>query len=507
MNIETLQHYGILAAGGNTLVHRNELRSSAKFDPNKPLAAVPVGVAAIETQTDALLCSIRGNLLTGLQQGIRATGIGGGANHRVDVIDNRIEGAPELLAAALSGQLMAGGGSPIVKLLAMLEGFSAIAISDLSHCRIADNEIRTSVCGVAAVATLGTSIVANRVSASLAGIMLLAAVEGEVGDNIVDAALVHAPSAPTVGIGLFLVGRSVVARNAVSRCVEGILSVLCTAVRVQDNDVYETEVGIGSLIDVDLEVRGNNIEDASLIGISVIFSLHELTLAHDRTLRCGYRPAGGFSPNPAIGIEILLSISLVTVEACHVIDTGESANPGDPVFTAPRHGIVVRWAIGARVRGCEVASKPLVDTNGNVIGVNALSRAVQLWTLPPAVIQLLLKPVGRSMIPFADATDNVIEQSGLLLVEIFAHDEIMFATNRCINFDGGSASTVVLAGVHATVTGNRIRALGKAPSLTVFFSMALSAVGNMTTAGAAIVPTAVGAVQTPAPYPSFNATA
>ena len=95
-------------------------------------------------------------------------------------------------------------------------------------------------------------------------------------------------------------------------------------------------------------------------GKSVRISFHELTLAHDRTLRCGYRAPGGFSPSAAIGIEILLSISLVTVEGCHVIDTGESANAADPVFTAPRHGILVLWAIGARIRGCEVASKPLV---------------------------------------------------------------------------------------------------------------------------------------------------
>ena len=119
-----------------------------------------------------------------------------------------------------------------------------------------------------------------------------------------------------------------------------------------------------------------------------------------------------------------------------MIDTGEAANPAAPVFTAPRHGILVLWAIGARIRGCVVASKPLTDAAGTPSGINAASRAVRMWTLTPAVVIKLLKAVGRPMIPFADATDNVIEQSGMELVEIFAFGEVMFASNRCMNFSG-----------------------------------------------------------------------
>lgn len=502
MHIAALDQYGILVAGGNTLVHRNEVRSDAAFDPAvKTIDQIPIGVTAIETQADALLCSIRGNLFTGLQQAVFATGASSGGSHRVDILDNRIEGVEVLVSAALTGKLLPGSGSPIVKLLAMLERFSAIAILELTHCRIADNEITHSVCGVTAAVTLGTSVIGNRVSSSLAGVILLAAVECEVGDNIIDASL---ESAPTIGVGLFLVDRSVAARNAVSRCAQGILSVLCTALRVQDNDVYDTDTGIGSVVDVDLELRGNNVEDASQIGISVLYSFHELTLAHDRTLRCGYRDTPAFSPSPAIGIEIVLSVSLVTVEGCHVIDTGESANAAAPVFTAPRFGIVVKWAIGARIRGCEVASKPLVATTGVPTGVNGASRAIQMWTLPQAVVISLLGTVGRPMVPFADATDNVIEQSCQTLVEIISYDEIMFATNRCIDFVQMDQVTVLLAGLHATVTGNRVT--GGTLSFGLFFKDALSAVGNMTTGNALLVP-GVGAVQMPAPYTAFNAIA
>jgi hypothetical protein len=248
------------------------------------------------------------------------------------------------------------------------------------------------------------------------------------------------------------------------------------------------------------------VEDAERIGITVMLALHELTLSNDRALRCGYRAPGAFSPSPAIGIEILLAIALVTVDACHVIDTGESANAAAPVFTGPRHGILVLWAIGARVRGCEIASKPLVPpASGGPTGLNVVSRALRMWTLTPAVVVALLKAVGRPMIPFADATDNVIEQSVEVLVELFAFGEIMFATNRCLNFAGGKLPAVILIGSTTNITGNRAQANTVIPALAAVFNVALSAVGNITTTGAIIFPTTGTAVQVPAPYPSFNA--
>ena len=57
-------------------MHRNEVRSTATFDPNKPLERIPIGVVAVEALDDALLCSVRGNLFSGLQQAVVATGGG-----------------------------------------------------------------------------------------------------------------------------------------------------------------------------------------------------------------------------------------------------------------------------------------------------------------------------------------------------------------------------------------------------------------------------------------------
>ncbi|HEX7979864.1 MAG TPA: DUF6519 domain-containing protein [Gemmatimonadaceae bacterium] len=502
-NIEMLEHYGILVAGGNTLVHRNEVRSTATFDPNKPIDRIPIGVLAIEALDDALLCSIRGNLFSGLQQAVVATGAGTGGMHRVDVLDNRIQGDAALVQAARNGQLSTGGGSPLVQLLRILERFSAILILDLSHCRVADNEVATAVFGISGVVTLGTSITANRVRDSLVGVILLGGIESEVADNVIDATTERPGN---VGVGLLLDLTSVVERNAISRCAEGILSALCRSMRVQDNDIYRTGLGIVSLADVDLALRGNNVEDADRTGITAYFSQHELTLAGNRTVRCGYR-----SPDQAIGIDVRLAIALVTVEGCHVIDTGESANPGAPVFTAPRFGILVYRALGARVRSCEIASKPLALQSSGASAVNATSRALFMWTLTPAEVLTALPDVGKSMIPFADATDNVIEQSVLTLIDIVAFPEITFALNRCINFDRVNVPTVRLFASNMTVTGNRVKhptpviTPALVPSLKMTFDRPLAAIGNMTTAGATVVALG-GAPVVPTPYPSFNAT-
>jgi hypothetical protein len=260
----------------------------------------------------------------------------------------------------LSGKVSAGGGSPIVKLLLILEHFSAISLVALSHSRVADNEIRLAPCGVFALATLATSVVANRVNTSLAGVMMAVVAECEASDNIVDASLT---GAPTIGVALLGALRCVAERNAISNVASGIITALSIATRAQDNDVYITETGVISLIDVDLELRGNTIEDALNTSIEAIFPLHELTMAHDRVLRSGYR-AGGMAPTPAVGILVLGAIGLVTIDSCHVIDTGESPDGAAPSFTGERHGIVVLFAIGTRVHGCTVASQPLV---GNAV--------------------------------------------------------------------------------------------------------------------------------------------
>ena len=495
-NIETLDECGILCAGGDTLVARNEVLSNADFELGKPLTQIPFGVLALVTLSDTVACTLRGNRFTGVQQAVFAAGASGFAN-RVDVLENRIIGS-EKLRQAFRNSVAASGSSPIVQLL-LLERFSAISLVLVSHSRIADNEIDTTPCGVFAMAANGTSAIGNRVNRSIAGVVMAIIAECEASDNVIDASL---EGAPTIGVSMLGAQGSVIERNAISNVADGILTALTTGVRVQDNDVYSAGNGIESLIDVDLELRGNTVEDARTVGIRAFFALHEITVAHCRASRSGYR-SSGFPTAPAAGIEVIGAIALVSIDSCHVIDTGESPNDAAPVFTGPRYGIVVLFAIATRVHGCTVASKPLV---GNA-KANPDSRAIRTWTLTPLIVQSILPAVGSSMTIFADITDNVVEQAVEILTETIAIGEVMFATNRCINFaDRPHSPVVLLTGTHITLTGNRIKHVRPAPLLFAVFDQALSAVGNITTSIAVLVPLGA-AVQVPAPYPSFNALA
>ncbi len=502
MNIAAYDQYGVLVAGGNVTFGRNEVRSNVPFDFKNPTRRVPIGIAVVEALNDALICSIRENVFTGMQQAIAVTGVGSGGEHRVDIVDNRIIGDEGLRAAASAGLLVTPGGNAFVKLLGALDLVSAIALGDLSRCRVEGNQIDTSVCGVFAQFTLATDIARNRVNSSLFGAVCVAVAAADVSDNVVDSGL---SSVLSLGVGVFFSLRSVIARNVISHCVEGILTGFTGGIRLQDNNIYEVGAGVFSIIDADLEVRGNTIEDAVGIGIVSLFSLHELTIAHNHVRRVGYQ--AGTPTASGYGILAVLALALVTVDGCHVIDTGDSPNPSVPLFTGRRHGIVVLFAIGVRVRGCEIASKPLGrPPTGGATAVNNASRPLRIWTLPPGLINKLMGFADLIVIPFADATDNVIEQSALVLVEIVSFGEVMLATNRCVNFDRQKVPSVMTIGTVTTVTGNRVRGGGSIPQMAMVFQEALSAVGNASSKGGSVFPTAPGLPQAPAPFAAFNVT-
>ena len=184
-NIVTMDENGILCAGGDTLVARNEVLSDADFELGQPLAQIPFGVFAVATLSDSVACIIRGNRFTGVQQAVFATGLMSGSSNRVDVLNNRIIGSEKLRQAFRNASVAAGGGSPILQLL-LLERFSAISLVLLAHSRVAENEIDITPCGVVAVATNGTSVVGNRVSRSLGGVVMAIVAECEVSDNIIE---------------------------------------------------------------------------------------------------------------------------------------------------------------------------------------------------------------------------------------------------------------------------------------------------------------------------------
>jgi hypothetical protein len=218
---------------------------------------------------------------------------------------------------------------------------------------------------------------------------------------------------------------------------------------------------------------------------------NELTVSHNRALRCGYRRDAGVNPTAAFGI-MAVADGTVLVDSCQAIDIGESSNAADLAFAfaGARYGVRV-FAPRARVQGCVIRSRSIARKDGGP-GPHSDSRALYVATLP----------VEGLPSTFADAADNVAEQTTLKLVEIAARGEVMFSANRCTHLDpdGHAQPVVSLSGTHLVVTGNRVRARGESESVELAASQELSAVANIATGGALIS----GTAEVPFPYTSFN---
>ena len=108
------------------------------------------------------------------------------------------------------------------------------------------------------------------------------------------------------------------------------------------------------------------------------------------------------------------------------------------------------------------------------------------------------------MVPFADATDNRVEQSAFPLVELYAaNGDLMFSTNRCTNFFFPRGPVITVNGSRLTFTGNQLRTPNDGPTVSITFIEALSAVGNIIPGKPRIIPSGTGA-EVPAPFEAFN---
>ena len=531
---------GIIADGRDALVARNRLLSGVALDEDGTLPSVlPYGVVAYVPRGAAMDCTVRGNLFQGLQQAVR---IGGGpqregpdgqgpvrgAPHRAEVLENRVV-APDEWPERPKG-------SGANEALALVVRAAAIIVDGVPHTRIADNDIVHAVLGVLSRGAVGGAVSGNRLSRVLVGAVSVAGQRSEVNGNHVEGAR---------GAAVVLVGgaRNTAAHNEVRDCGAGIACVSGSSTRVLDNAVHRAAVGVGLAFETDAEVRGNLVEDASRDGIISGVALHGLTLAHNRTLRCGRGTIAirrgfrllpfngqGDSRDCGTGISALGTLGTVTLESCQVIDTGEKGPAEEPLPKpmpepmeeamevrmdepreeprgAVRYGILVVDAGSVRVSGCEVSIRPQPPQSSSVPA--ARSRALRVTTTFTKVIGgTPAEPQEVEEPPFADITDNLFEQSARKLIEVAAGrgergaGEVMFAMNRCVNLSprDGQDPAVQLAGAHVTVTGNRVAAATRQESLNVLASVGVSAVGNIVSSP----PQISAGSQMPQPFEKFN---
>jgi uncharacterized protein DUF6519/parallel beta helix pectate lyase-like protein len=455
VSIEVAGDVGIFVQCVDVLVARNLIRSAVTSFEGQA-RRVPVGVLAIVGET-GLACAARENLFTGLQQAVFAAGTPGTTDvvPRLDVCENTIVGPFDPLTELLA---LVQGGKGVSGLLAKIPELAAILVEGVRHVRVAENEISNAVCGVLGILSTDLVVTGNHITKSAAGVLTLGTANGSL----------HG--------------------NRVRDTVIGIMDLAGTSTRLEANHVSGGQTGIDVILATDVDVRGNVVEDASLIGILVFATVHDFTLAHNRVVRCGYHPA---SPGiPAFGILALSGDGTMVVESCHVMDTGEKPGGGGG-FNGPRAGIVVFAGAHARVHGCVVTSPLVAEANKNSVGLS-------VWVSGQADS----KQGGD-----ADVADNLVEQTASTIVLVLARSDVIFSSNRCQHLHPGGANgpVVTLWSTGLVVTGNRVRAQVAAPvtSLLLIASGAITAMANMTSGGA----TTLGATLVPAPYPTYNSNA
>ena len=510
MQLDTNGDGGILGDCGNVLIARNLVSSTAVLATNVR-ALVPHGVVAVVRAKDALACVVRENLFTGVQQAVFVSGTNASAGSvgRVDVVSNHVAGSPDDLIKAVDA-LAGATGASVAALLQMVQQLASMLVVNVKSARVADNEIAMGLCAVFVGAASGVVVQGNSIRGHVAAIVLGFVEQCEVADNQID----HAQfGVVTAG------GRdNVVQRNAVTNTHASIFDLMGTAIRIQDNDVSGGRLGIELFATADGEVHGNRIADASETGLTAV-AINAVTVSHNKAIRCGYRK-GAPPAASATGIRIITADANVLVESCHAIDIGGSPRPADPLFQGRRFGIVI-GSVHARVRvhGCTITGPSIARKDGGP-GAHPASRALLITGGQPPKRSTPPKPStrpdsentddnfkgtdGGASVDFADAADNLAEQTATPVVEITTEGDIMFAANRCRLLDSDASKTAVveLNGSTLAVTGNRVRAHGGAPSLVLNAATALTAVGNVTTSGADIA----GVPPVPAPYNKFNVT-
>jgi nitrous oxidase accessory protein NosD len=505
IHLDVTSDAGILADCGNVLIARNLLSSTAALSIAGGVIVAPRGVVAAVREDDALACVIGDNLFAGLQQAVLVAGTpeSSSAVRRVEVISNHVAGSAELLKSVAAA---AGNVSTSPQALLMQLGYlSAILINGVRGARVADNELANTICAVTCVDAAEVTMAGNAISGGLAGVVLANASACDVADNIVDQVI--------LGIVTLVTRLSVVQRNVLTQTKNAVVDLMSSDLRIEHNDITGGTTGIEVVATGSGELHGNTVQDTTSAGVLALVPLKNLTLSHNTVRRCGYRATTSTSVS-ASGIGVYSLDAAVLVESCQAIDIGVSADTTHTPFMGARFGIVIGSQHGrARVHGCTITS-PSISKKDNGPGANPESRALLIKAGEPK------KPTRRNYtedidhdkiesadnngsIDYADACDNLAEQTATPVVEIVIDGEVIFSDNRCrrLDSDPGKGPVVSLAGECIAAHGNRVRAQGGGPSLALMASRSLTAVGNMTTTDADIT----GVPPVPAPYRQFNA--
>jgi hypothetical protein len=453
------RHGGILALGSATHVERNRLRcplgepaASTELDGNAQGIVVlsPSDASALQ---DVLVC---GNVLTGPQHGIFAVG------PRAGLRGARIE-------ANHLDTTFTGGANPLVAVLVTGAAWSSVTGNRVerygsgvfaAECEALDvsgNQLEVGSYGVIATRLRRSRVAANAVAGPrVAGVLAVEFTAVELVDNVIALGL----EGTQYGIGL---------GGGASN-------------RVRGGSVALGTTGIYLSQERDAEVSDVQVAAARAAGVLAVQAA-DVRVRGCRVLNCGHSPpANGFG----VGIALWQVIGDASVDACEVIETGRAGDRQAPGLAYAILGMAL----------------PSWHVHRNVVRGPAGEIAAR-----HAGVTLLL---GTD----AEFTDNAVTGEGVgALLDVrrvgdFRPTGVLCSANRFVRTNVAATAApppapVLIAAQRASATGNQVRVPDrKHPSIDFTGTVALSAVGNVTSTDWLGVPS--GPNLRPAPHPAFN---
>ena len=470
---------GILFTAGETVIARNDIRSAVREGEDLlPMGIVGLGLVRRDVVEH---CAIRGNRLDGVQSAITVAAETGADVNGIEIVENRI-GAQFEAFGGLSKkvetdfrQVGAVFGSLGRKVVTQF----AIWVEGVQRAVVLRNQIEHTVSAILGGRLTDALIESNRVATCALGIFLDRGEGAHVYDNVLDDLVVW-------GILDIWGNATSISGTRVTRC-SGYAVFVLGGVEHRITGGQVSGVGLGILV----SAAGSRVDDVTVTdarhgGVVALVVPGEIGMTNDRLLRCGESRGDPQFP-VTVALAVFGGLGHVDVDACEIRDTGEPGYPG------PRFDLFAYLTQSARIHGCNIVGRPSERPDPRTHAIAALTLP---WTGEPS---------------FADLLDNEVAVSGNTIVDCLAfRGETMCATNHVINRYGNVDFPSFRAfGQVVTATGNRVSALGAAPSLMIFATNTLSAVGNVSTHGAIIngASFAPPGGLSPTPYVTFNASA
>jgi hypothetical protein len=251
------------------------------------------------------------------------------------------------------------------------------------------------------------------------------------------------------------------------------------------NDVRESDMGIASDQDADLEIAGNRIVGCPVTG-AFLRVAGACAFLQNRVVRCAFNRGNSVGVLMLGNDLVVASGAMVRIEDCEVVDTGIS-----PDGTQVSAGNV--WGIAAWVHSCELVGnhvgysgfEPSLNPNGEH-GALRLAGPISI-TVGNGILGILSSALVTGNQLRGPGVNSLVEFMSLALTQtiFFRYERVTFSNNACEHWNAqpSHSATVQLRGGYPIAMGNHVKAPAQVNSISMGSPLKGTLVGNVATGG------------------------